>query len=220
MAEAPGEPIDLFFSHFHYDHVMGLPFFPPLYAKGWPVRLWTSSLFGSGAIDLALDCLFSAPLCPVTRDLLLADISIHELPEQKTETLASDVTIRTERLLHPGGNAAYRVEHNGQAFVYSGDFEHGDPARDDALVAFLDGADLALLDCTYTPDSYPACKGYGHAHWDAAGEIAARAGVAQWLGVHHEHTLGDALLFEAEADLQNKYPSGGLARKGMTFTIG
>ena len=220
MQEARGEPIDLFFTHFHYDHVMGLPFFPPLYVQGWPVRLWTSSLFGGGAIDLALDCLFSPPLCPVTRDLLVADISIHELETGTVENLMDDLAIRTINLSHPGGNAAYRVEHGGEAFVFTGDFEHGDADRDQALTAFLEGADLAFLDATYTPESYPPCKGFGHAHWEAAGQIATDANVHEWYGVHHEHTLGDSVLLRAERALQKKFPKGGLARKGMTFTIG
>lgn len=220
MQEARGEPIDLFFSHFHYDHVMGLPFFPPLYVEGWPVRLWTSALFGGGAIDLALDCLFSTPLCPVTRDLLVADISIHELEIGSRKELCPDVWLSTISLNHPGGNAAYKVEHSGETFVFSGDFEHGDADRDADLTAFLRGAQLAFLDTTYTPESYPACKGFGHAHWQAAGEIAAEAGVAYWYGVHHEHTLGDSVLLRAERVLQQQFPNGGLARKGMTFTLG
>ncbi len=220
MQEAQGEPIDLFFTHFHYDHVLGLPFFPPLYVKGWPVRLWTSALFGGGAIDLALDCLFSTPLCPVTRDLLIADISINELEIGVQKELWPGVRISTISLSHPGGNAAYRVEHGGEAFVFTGDFEHGDADKDAALVKFLNGAKLAFLDSTYTPESYPACKGFGHAHWDAAGQIATQAGVVNWLGVHHEHTLGDSVLLRAERALQQKYPNGGLARKGATFKIG
>lgn len=220
MAKAPHAPIDLFFSHFHYDHVMGLPFFQPLYQRGWPIRLWTNALFGSGGIDLALDCLFSEPLCPVTRDLLVADISIHDLPNGSGTDVTPDVHLTTTGLAHPGGNAAYKVVHGGQAFVYSGDFEHGDAQSDATLRQFLDGVDLAFLDCTYTPDSYEACRGFGHAHWMAAGEIAEAAGVGAWYGVHHEHTLNDAALDVVDHALQARFKTGALAQKGMTFTLG
>ena len=175
--------------------------------------------FGEGAIDLALDCVFSAPLCPITRDLLLADISIHTIQDGATLALTPDLELATMALKHPGGNAAYRLHGPEGTFVYSGDFEHGDAALDSALAGFMRGADLAFLDCTYTPHSYPACKGFGHAHWEAAGRIAQDAGVGYWYGVHHEHTLNDATLRQTETAIQNRFANSALARQGQTYKV-
>lgn len=211
--------IDLFFTHFHYDHMMGLPFFAPLFEKNWQVRLWTSSLFGSKALDDALDRLFSAPLCPITRDLLKADISLNVIDQHGAMDLQDDVQLSTTPLSHPGGNAAYRVAHNDHSIVYSGDFEHGDPALDARFIEFMSDADFALLDCTYSPQTYDDAKGYGHAHWKAAGELAQQANVREWIGVHHKHLLDDITLLNVEAQLQHVFQNGKLAREGMALTI-
>ena len=211
--------IDLFFTHFHYDHMMGLPFFAPLFEEHWQIRLWSSSLFGPEALNDALDRLFSAPLCPITRDNLKADISLNVIDQHAEMELQDGIQLATTPLSHPGGNAAYRIAHNNRSIVYSGDFDRGDPTLDDAFVEFMSGADYALLDCTYTPENYDDAKGYGHAHWQAAGELAKRANVREWYGVHHKHLLDDDALANVETKIQREFPNGKLAREGMTFEI-
>ncbi len=213
------KPIDLFFTHFHYDHIMGLPFFAPLFLDGWAIRIWATSLFGADALDNVLDRLFSAPLCPITRDLLQADISLNVLDLRGSLQIGSGIELATIPLSHPGGNAAYRITSNGRSLIYSGDFEHGDPEMERELIEFMSDADFALLDCTYSPETYAASKGYGHSHWKAVGKLARQANVKEWLGIHHKHLLDDLSLLSVEKDIQKVFPEGKLAREGMTFAL-
>lgn len=212
-------PIDLFLTHFHLDHIMGLIFFAPMFEARWPIRMWTCESFGSGALEAALDHLLRPPLCPVTRDMMHAGVTIHELPCCTPTDIAPGVQISTLPLSHPGGNAALRLDHAGRSLVYSGDFEHGDPGLDADLRDFMSGADLALLDCTYTPESYENTKGYGHAHWRAAGEIAEAAQVKSWLGVHHSHLATDTELLMIEEQLSARFPNARLAREGAQLEL-
>ncbi len=213
------KPIDLFLTHFHYDHIIGLPFFAPLFEEGWPVRIFASDLFGPSGLDHALDRLLSAPLCPITRDMLTADVSLCAIGERATEDLGEDARISTVPVSHPGGNGAFRVDHARGSVVYSGDFEHGDADSDRGLTTLMEGADLVLLDCTYTPDTYPASVGYGHAHWKVAGHMAKAAGVKSWLGIHHEHGLDDAALIATEAQVKSTFSNASLAREGSVITV-
>ncbi len=208
------KPIDLVFSHFHYDHMMGLTFFAPLFVEGWTVRLWASSSFGPGALASALDRYFSEPLCPVTWDMLQADITLNTIIDGVPEDFGPNSRMISTKLNHPGGNAGFRLEMHGANIVYSGDFEHDGGEGDARLVELMDGVDLAILDTTYTPQTYKSAIGFGHAHWDAAGALARRANVHRWIGTHHGHLLTDIELKQIEVQIQSKYPEASLARPG------
>lgn len=212
--------IDLFLSHFHYDHIVGLPFFAPLFDKRFKIRIWAAESNRGVSINTVLNQLFSAPFCPITRDMFLAEVTTQSLKANETLQLNSGVTVHPVALRHPGGNTGFRVSCAGKIFAYTGDFEPDGSADDtEALSGLLNEADLALIDCTYTPENYAQHKGYGHPHWEMVGTVAAETNIKQWFGIHHQHLASDKALSEIEIKISAQFPNGQLARQGQSIKL-
>ena len=220
--------IDLFLTHLHYDHVMGLPFFAPLHDPAARLRIHVGG-GPAGESDAAagdrLRGYFREPHFPVGLGCFPASVTVHAVPDEAV--VLNDVRVVPGALNHPGGGAdgiggatGYRVERDGGAFAYVTDFEHDGGAGDEAVVVLARDADLALLDATYTPDEYGGCCGWGHAHWRAGGTLAARAGVRSWGLFHHRHDRTDAALATVEAAARAEFPAAFAARTGQVFAIG
>lgn len=220
LREQGFKEIDLFLSHPHYDHIIGLPFFEKFKDKEAHVRIWSA---GSEAIPdtrTMLDEYMRAPFFPVTLSAFPAKIEERTIQNGDKIGLHTGIIVKTIELNHPGKATGYRVEYGGHSFCYISDFEHDDGIMDLNLTRFIEGADLAVLDATYTSDEYQFTKGFGHSTWQACGKICEKAGVKEWRLFHHEHSKTDETLLAIERDVQNEYPNASLAREGETIELG
>ncbi|MHC1701862.1 MAG: MBL fold metallo-hydrolase [Humidesulfovibrio sp.] len=179
--------LTLLFTHTHWDHVLGLPFFKPLYSPQARIDLYGSPGL-QGNISMLLARVMAPPLFP---------IPFTELPASLTglvwqgETLHVD-SLRITRiaLSHPNLGAGYRVEEDGKSFVFLTDNElsqhHRGGRSFEEYAAFCRGADLLVHDAEYTPEEYPGRRGWGHSHFEDAARLAKAAGV-QALGLFHHN---------------------------------
>ncbi|KIT17153.1 MBL fold metallo-hydrolase [Jannaschia aquimarina] len=208
---------DLLLSHLHYDHVMGLPFFPMLSDPKARLRIHLGGATDEEARAALTDC-FRQPFFPVTLDAFPAQITVGGLAHG-THAIAG-ARVEARALNHTGGATGYRVEADSASFAYITDFEHDGGAGDAAVLALARHADLALMDATYTPEEYASRRGWGHAHWRAAGSLAAQAGARNWGLFHHAHDRTDAALDRIETAVQSEFPSAFAARAGQIFRLG
>lgn len=222
--------IDLYLTHLHYDHVMGLPFFAPLFDPHTVLRIHV----GAGAADEddagaheRLAAYFRQPFFPVALDCFPAQVSVHAVraagyhsPSALEHHLDADTTLSAAPLHHPGGATGYRVERDGASFAYLTDFEHDGAAGDEAVVSLAHNADLALLDATYAPDEYEGCRGWGHADWHAAGTLAMRAGARSWGLFHHRHDRTDDEIDAIAAAARTEFGNVFASRSGQSFQLG
>lgn len=212
--------IDLFLSHFHYDHILGLPFFAPLFDPRFKIRILATESDNGMDVDAVIDQLLSAPFCPITRDMLRADVTTQTLSPNTRFQVNSDLAVCLTALPHPGGNTGFRADFEGKSIAYTGDFEPDGSNNDNAaLLQLLDKVDLALLDCTYTPNNYEQHRGFGHPHWGMVGAIANKACVKSWMGIHHQHLASDDTLSAVEREISAQFPNGKLARQGMIIDL-
>lgn len=212
-------PVQIFLTHAHYDHVMGLPFFAPLHTPDYPVTLHYAGSPEAPDGAALLDQLIAAPLLPFRPSDFQGALAHAPLPSRDSLPLAPGFTLDTLPVRHPGGSLALKVTGQGRSFVHVPDFEHDDGPMDAELVAFLRGADLAFLDCTYSPEEYPRNRGIGHSHWDRVAELTAQAGVGRWGAFHHAHTRDDAQLDALAAYLTEAHPRGFVVAEGMRLDM-
>ncbi len=204
MAEGPLD-FDILFTHSHLDHVCGLPFFKPAYHPGFHVRLWAGHLKDADAHREAIERLMSPPLFPV-KPTALTGCRFRHFHAGETVALPTGLVVETIALNHPGGSTGYRFSHDGAVVCIITDHEHGVPAIDEAVAAFVQGADVMLYDAAYTDADYHHHRGWGHSTWEEGMRLARRAGVALPVMIHHDIYRNDDELDEIQRAARRLFP--------------
>src|SRR5271166_6298156 len=139
-ASAPdGKPaLHLFFTHFHWDHIQGLPFFGPLYDPGRSITLYSACY--SGCLRDALSGQMADPYFPVKFDVAGSKRKFVDLGADPVQI--GGLTVRPFELNHPQGASGYRIESNGAAIVYATDREHGHAILDGVMREYAHNADV------------------------------------------------------------------------------
>ena len=212
--------IDLLFTHFHFDHISGLPFFAPLMNPDFKTTIWSAGSEKHGSTLDVLHAFLSRPFFPISMDIF-KNTTCYETFENGDELqIGERMSVQTAAVNHPGGCTAYRVnKDNGKSFAFTGDFEHDDGEKDAALVDFLSSASLVFADSSYAPHDYEQHRGFGHTHWGKAGEICEAANVKNWRLFHHMYSRTDAELLQIEQDAKARFPNSALAREGDVFKL-
>jgi len=209
-------PTSILLTHYHWDHVQGLPFFVPLFERGSaPSALSAPSLAGSGRE--AIEGLFEPPHFPIGFSRMPSPPTLSFVREGQFRVGCFDV--RALRLNHPGGALAYRVRGGRQDLVFISDHEFGNPEIDEALAPFALNSGATVLDAHFTPEELPAHAGWGHSSWRQAVEFASSTGAGQLWLFHHKPGRTDEELREIEAAARRAYPATRAAREGESFTI-
>src|SRR5262245_21961242 len=154
-----GGRVSILLTHYHWDHIQGLPYFAPLYSADYHVTLWAPALDGSGE---HLRTLFDQPFFPVGFQELGSRPEIRMVTPGDFRIDGFDISALP--LNHPGGAFAYRVR-GGRDLVCATDHEFGQAAIDNPFAEFARGAGAIVLDAHYTPEELPQFKGWGHGDW-------------------------------------------------------
>lgn len=216
--DAAGIKASIFVSHYHYDHLQGLPFFTPMFNPRNEFVVYGPTRNGLSIREILAGQMVQ-PYFPVTADMVFrANVQYREFGEGQTATLGEG-TVTAMELNHPGGNLGYRIDYRGKSLVYATDIEHGSP-MDDRFFEFCTGADLLIYDAMYTDDEYhgrsgPSKAGWGHSTWQAAVNAADRAGVKTLVLFHHDPTRGDDDMEKLVRQVRKRRPEAVAARESM-----
>jgi phosphoribosyl 1,2-cyclic phosphodiesterase len=208
--------IDILLTHLHHDHIIGLPFFKPMFLNEMKIHLWCGNLEGRTA-EAALSTMFAPPLFPIPLNQFPATLVFHGF--KAGETLDIDgVSVRTVLLNHPSGATGYRFDGPDGSLAIITDIEHGDAAPCPNVTALCRNVDTLVYDSMLDEADYCRCRGWGHSTASAAVELAWAANARRLVGCHHapEHT--DAVMAEREARLEAAWPGAVMAREGMRLT--
>ena len=185
---------NIFISHYHYDHLQGLPFFGPIFDPRSRFTIRGPTRNGRSVKDV-LSGHMQQPFFPVTVEMVFRAQLEYQGFEAGDRLKLNGVTVSAIEANHPGGNLAYRVDYKGKTVVYATDTEHGND-RDAQLIEFSRGADVLIYDAMYTEDEYLGRSGspkigWGHSTWQHAVHIAEEAKVGTLVLFHHEPTRTD-----------------------------
>ena len=224
MQESAGEPIHahLLFTHLHWDHIQGFPFFAPGYRKGNTFTVYGEQRTDGGIRELLSGQMhgayFPVPLAAMQAELTFRDTT----PEFKID----GITVRTARLPHPGGCLGYRLEADDSVFVFATDSEldlaaqnkdevkadHAAPRQyEPALLEFFRGANLLVIDCQYTDDEYPTYRGWGHNSVATVVDLCAQARPDAVALFHHDPQSSDEKVSAMADDAGRRLEGAGVA---------
>lgn len=183
-------------SHYHWDHIQGLPFFVPAYKARNKFLIW-----GPEHPQVTLEKIISDQMesvyFPIKLSHMSAKINFKILQEHKTYRIGG-ASVRTLRVNHPGITFSYKISYGDKTLVYMTDSEvEGDQShswdipeterdRRQQMLSFISGVDLFIHDSQYKDEEYQKKKGWGHSTWRQAMSLAIEGGVKNLILFHHD----------------------------------
>jgi len=205
------------FSHFHWDHIQGFPFFNPAYDPNMEITLVAMGK-DRNITDLkkVLALQMQNLYFPVQLDNMGAKFNFL-LPDKMTSYF-NITKVTSVKQNHPGGSYGYRIEHKGKVLVICTDVEHAN-GIDKNIVNLAKDADLLVHEAQYTDEQLKKYKGWGHSSFNQAIKVAEMAGAKRLAITHHDPNHNDDFLKKIEAKCQDRFKDCLLARENLELTI-
>lgn len=192
LAQNAIQDIHLIITHAHWDHILGFPFFRPLYSKDTNL-----TIYGGRAADQTIPEIVSrtmtSPNFPINFDSLKA--AVHHRTIDNEPFCINDLAIIPIFLNHPNGGYGYKFIENGKSFVFLTDNElksqHPGGLEYNDYFEFVKGSDLLFHDAEFTPDEYKTTRGWGHSCYKDTLALALDAGVKSFGIFHHNQERTD-----------------------------
>jgi phosphoribosyl 1,2-cyclic phosphodiesterase len=208
----------VFVSHFHWDHIQGIPFFRPLYDNPNSKFSFHSSSRVRG-LKQVMEEQMASPYFPVNLDQMRAEQNFYDIDAGRIE-LGDGVKLQTAWLNHPQGCMGFRLETKDGVVVYATDNEPGDAGFDKAVRKLAEGADVLIYDAQYLPEEYEARRrGWGHSHWREAVNVVMESGAKELVLFHHDPDHSDILIDKVVKEARNHYPKVRAAAEGMEIRL-
>jgi len=221
----PTKAVNLLFSHYHWDHIQGFPFFQLAYRADQKINLLAAHLNEQNAHSVLTQ--MTDPHFPVPSENLASNV--HVLSMDDEVLLIGRNTIRTLSLNHPGGGSAYRIDSDEGSMAYVTDNELFPPqtpktAYEDWL-EYLMNVDVLIHDAMYLDHEKEKIHGWGHSLISEALNLAKDAKVKHLILFHHDPSRTDKELDEigiqAKQWMEKNYPEGkvSVAKEGDEYVL-
>lgn len=196
-------PIHLFLSHTHWDHIMGFPFFEPLFHPEMQITVWAPSSAGKNCKEVFKE-LLSTEFFPIRLEEIQAKIEF-KTTQPKTPIEIGSLSIDFHLVHHPGITHCFKIKTPNQIIGYVTDNEmlqghHGpisqvpkealEPHLD--LISFLSPCDILIHEAQYSDEEYLQKAGWGHSSISNAAALLQKTQVSQWYITHHDPRHTDA----------------------------
>ncbi len=176
----------VFLTHYHWDHIQGLPFFEPAFRSENRFHMYGEQKRGF-SIQKILSEQMQPPYFPVSLDALEGVVTFIELRADVELEVFPGAVLRTVRLSHPNGALGYRLDSQQGSLCFITDHEHPAEGLSESVVNFVRGTTVLIHDAQYTPEEKRGPRaGWGHSSWEEAALTAREAGVKRFFLIHHD----------------------------------
>lgn len=209
-------------THYHWDHIQGVPFFAPLYVENNEFQFYSfrSKFLGRGSLKQVFEAQMAVPYFPVDMSVMSAKRKFHEVDGGESFTVGEN-KVTTRWLNHPQGCLGFRIETPAGTVAYATDNEPGNTKLDESLQELAAGAHIFVNDAQFTPEQLQTVrKGWGHSSW-LEGVKAARHAQAKTLVLfHHDPDSSDRMVDSILRQAREEFDSVFAASEGMVITLG
>lgn len=203
----------MFISHSHLDHIMGTPFFSPLWDPKCQLNIYSHK---NNAENTIKQIIVNAPVFPIKINYS-SNVNFHEMPKDGLQVASAKITGLL--MNHPGGSMGYRLEAEGKSICYLTDVEHMTLSENDELVEFIRNCDLLIFDSCYTEHEYTTRVGWGHSTHIQSAKIAKLANVKKLALFHQDPNHTDEMSDQIEKEAKEIFPGAFAACEGMKLTF-
>jgi phosphoribosyl 1,2-cyclic phosphodiesterase len=207
--------IHVLLTHFHWDHIQGLPFFTPLYSPQHEITFYSAHT--PDKLRALLEGEMSTPYFPVNFDLLPAKRRFASLTGEVLRL--PDACVYPFPMNHPQGAMGFRIEAAGRVITHASDLEHGNPQLDKTLREYGANSDLLIYDAQYTPEQYPSKQGWGHSTWLEATRVARDCNAKRLLLFHHDPGHDDSTMQTILNQARQHFANTDVAQEGMEISF-
>ena len=217
--EFNGSPIraHLFFSHFHIDHIQGLPFFTPLYWKENHFTFYFAGRRDGNLIMDALSGIMANPYFPIDMSKLPCVRNYVDLEEGAFQV--ADATILVKKLNHPQGCVGYRIAQGDKVIAYCTDLEWGPEWSENNFRELAQDSDCLIVDAQYTPEEYSTKEGWGHSSWKQSVKNGLDVNAKQIILFHHDPYHDDSAIDSILEDASKLHPNVIAAKEGLEVPV-
>lgn len=213
----------LFFSHYHWDHIQGFPFFVPAFIKINTFYIYGTIAPDGSTVQHRLNDQMLHPNFPVPLQIMGADLKFVDINVGKSIKISDDIVVETALLNHPGEAVGYRVNWRNYAAAYVSDTEHFPDRLDENVLFLARNADVLIYDATYSDEEYHAEKtskvGWGHSTWQEAVKVAKAANVKRLVIFHHDPLHNDDFMDRIGEQVAERFPDSLIAREGLSIQL-
>ena len=209
--------INLGFTHFHWDHIQGFPFFAPAYDENSVIEISTA---GKRKIVKLKDIFLTqmqSIYFPVQLENMGAQISFEKYGSNKFVGKKGALICITE-VNHPGGCIAVRFQVNKKSITFCTDLEHQN-GIDDNVVQLAMNTDVLIHEAQYTDEELKSHKGWGHSSYSQAIEVAERCNAKQLIITHHDPDHDDEFLRKMEKQCRGRFKDLIFARDNLELNF-